>query len=129
MVIDTFQHGNGAETHCLADCETGEHEGEGRADGVEEEGFGEGVVEGAEGVGNVDFVVVRVHVACSMLLYVDKGFWLVMGRHVRNIHLFECIALCQKYCQASLNMMAIPNRAAGSRTQYSVFAAYISHAV
>ena len=52
MVINAFQNGNGAETHCLADCETGEHEREGRADGVEEESFGEGVVEGAEGVGD-----------------------------------------------------------------------------
>ena len=63
MVIDAFHDGYRAETHCLADCETGEEERERRADGVEEEGFGERVVEGAEGVGNVDFVVVRVHVA------------------------------------------------------------------
>lgn len=62
MVINAFQHGNGAETHCLADCESGKHEGEGRAYGVEEESFGEGVVEGAEGVRDVDFMVVRVHV-------------------------------------------------------------------
>ena len=74
MVIDAFQHRNGAETHCLADCETGEHEGEGCADGVEEEGFREGIVEGAEGVGNVDLVVVRVHVACFILSYVSKIF-------------------------------------------------------
>ena len=87
MVIDTFQHGNGAETHRLADCETGEHEGKRCADGVEKEGFGEGIVEGAEGVGNVDFVVVRVHVACSMLLYVGKVFLASNGR-IRTKHPF-----------------------------------------
>ena len=64
MVVDAFQDTDGAEAYCLADCETGDHEGEGCADGVEEEGFGEGIVEGAEGVGDVHFVVVRVHVAC-----------------------------------------------------------------
>ena len=64
MVVDAFHDADGAEAHCLADCETGRHEGEGCANGVEEEGFGEGVVEGAEGVGDVDFVVVRVHIAC-----------------------------------------------------------------
>ena len=63
MVIDALHHGYCAEAHCLADCETREHEGEGGAYCVEEEGFGEGVVEGAEGVGNVYLMVVRVHVA------------------------------------------------------------------
>ena len=38
-------------------------------------------------------------------------------RNVRNIHLLECMALCQKYCQLSLKKMAMPKRAAGSRTQ------------
>lgn len=63
MVIDALEDGDGAEAHGLADCEAGEHKGDGGADGVEEEGFGEGVVEGAEGVGNVDLVVVGVDVA------------------------------------------------------------------
>lgn len=64
MVVHAFHDANGTEEHGLADREAREHEGEGGANGVEQEGFGKGVVEGAEGVGDVDFVVVRVDVAC-----------------------------------------------------------------
>ena len=61
MVIDALHDGERAEAHGLADREAGEGEGEGGADCVEEEGFGESVVEGAEGVRDVDLVVVGVH--------------------------------------------------------------------
>lgn len=53
MVVDALEDGDGTEAHGLADSEAGEHEREGGADGVEEEGLGEGVVEGTEGVGDV----------------------------------------------------------------------------
>ncbi|KAL8902461.1 MAG: hypothetical protein Q9207_004682, partial [Kuettlingeria erythrocarpa] len=65
VIIDALEDGDGAEAHGLANREAGEHEGDGGADRVEDESFGEGVVEGAEGVGNVDLVVVRVDVACT----------------------------------------------------------------
>lgn len=141
VVIDAFHYGDGAEAHCLADRETGEHEREGGAYCVEEEGFGESVVEGAEGVRDVDFMVVRVHVACSCssLAAVNADDFAVEdlgykggpvgwgsdggGGVVRYIHRFECMARCQKYCQLSLKKIAIPNRAAGSKAQCIVFAA------
>lgn len=66
MIIHALQNRDGAETDGLTDREAREHEREGGADGVEQEGFGEGVVEGAKGVGDVDFVVVGVHVSCCV---------------------------------------------------------------
>lgn len=74
MVVHAFHHADGAEPHRLPDGEAGEHERERRADGVEEEGFGEGVVEGAEGVGHVDFVMVGVDVACVDVIRGGAGF-------------------------------------------------------
>ena len=65
MVVDAFHDRYGAKAHCLADGEAGEHEREGRANCVEEKGFGESVVKGAIGIGNVDFVVVGVHITCQ----------------------------------------------------------------
>ena len=47
---------------------------------------------------------------------------------LRYIHLFECIARCQKYCQLSLKKTAILNLSAGSKIQYTTFATLISHA-
>lgn len=66
MVIDALHDADSAKAHSLADGEAGEHERERGADGIDDEGFGEGVVEGAEGVGNVDFVVVGMEVACFL---------------------------------------------------------------
>ncbi|KAL9011755.1 MAG: hypothetical protein Q9180_009161, partial [Flavoplaca navasiana] len=82
MVIDAFHDRNGAEEHDLADRESGEHESERGADGIEEEGLGEGVVKGSEGVRDL-----------------------------------------------SLKKMARPNRAAGSKNQYIIFATQISRPV
>ena len=66
VIVYTFHDADGAEAHCLSDRETRNHERKGGADGVKEEGLGEGVVEGAEGIGNVDFVVMSVQVAYAM---------------------------------------------------------------
>lgn len=49
------------------------------------------------------------------------------GGDARYIHLFVCMARCQKYCQLSLKEMAIPKRQPGSRTQYINLAAESSH--
>ena len=65
MIIDALHDGEGAEAHGLTNREAGEGEGEGGADGVEEEGFGEGIVEGAKGVRDVDLMVLGVHFACE----------------------------------------------------------------
>lgn len=50
-------------------------------------------------------------------------------RDLRYIHLFVCIARCQKYCQPSLKTMAMLNRTAGSKTQYIACAIQISHLI
>ena len=65
VIVHALHHADGAEPHRLTDGETGDHERECGADGVEDEGFGEGVVEGTEGVGDVEAVVVGVHVSCD----------------------------------------------------------------
>lgn len=54
VIINALHDRDSAEAHGLADREAGEHKGDGGAGCVEEECFGEGVVEGAEGVGDVD---------------------------------------------------------------------------
>lgn len=80
MVVHALHDADGAEEHGLPDRKAREHEGEGGTDGIEQEGFGEGVVEGAEGVGDVDLVVVRVDVACfffsncSVYLSLPSGY-------------------------------------------------------
>ena len=65
MVVDAFHDRDGAETHGLPDRDAGERQRERCADGVDDEGLREGVVEGAEGVGDVQLMVVRVHISCS----------------------------------------------------------------
>lgn len=62
MVIYALHDGNGAEAHGLADCETGEPERYGRANGVNDESFGESVVESTKGVRDVDLVVMCVQI-------------------------------------------------------------------
>ena len=79
MVINPLHHAHSAEPHGLTDAEAREHEREGGTDGVEEEGFSEGVVEGAEGIGDVELMMVRVEVACR-----DGGKLFGWGRGERG---------------------------------------------
>lgn len=63
MVVDALHHTDCAKTCRLPDGKAGEHKGERRANCVEEEGFGDGIVECTEGIWDVYFVVVSMHVA------------------------------------------------------------------
>lgn len=60
VVVDGLDGGKGKEGHALSDGHTGELEGYGSADGVEEEALEGMVVESAIGVGDVETVVARV---------------------------------------------------------------------
>ena len=73
VIVHALHHANGAEPHRLTDGETGEYEGESGADCVKDEGFGEGIVEGTEGVRDVEAVVVGVHVSCEETTSIGIG--------------------------------------------------------
>ena len=62
VVIDAFHDGNGGKADELTRGQAREHHREGGADCIEDERFGEGVVKGAEGVGDIDTVVVGMDI-------------------------------------------------------------------
>ena len=65
VVIDAFHDGNGGKADDLTGGKTREHQREGSADCIEDERLGEGVVKGAEGVGDIDTVVVGMDITCE----------------------------------------------------------------
>lgn len=71
MIINALQHTNCREEHSLAHTETGEEEWECGSDGVDDEGFGEGIIESPKCVWYVHAVMYGVDVSCWIVMLVE----------------------------------------------------------
>jgi hypothetical protein len=63
VVIDALQYADGREEHRLTHAESGDEEGECGSDGIYEEGFEQGIVEGTKGVRDVNAVVQGMNIS------------------------------------------------------------------
>ncbi len=119
VVVDRLDGAADKVGHAEPRAEHGHLVGEPGAERVEHEALDRVVVEGAVGVGDVEAVVAGVPVGWWEGLVSSEVLCLrrVKEGHILYIHLFMCMARCQKYCQVSRKQVATQSWKPGIRTQ------------